>query len=190
MAFIPQDKLETMGFKRLGKNVKISDRASIYNVEQIEIGDNSRIDDFCVVSGNVKIGRNVHITIFCNIAGGEPGVYISDFSTLAYGCHVFSQSDDYSGESMTNSTIPKKYKFEKFESVYIGKNVIIGARSVILPGCNIADGCSIGAMTLVTKPTLPWGIYFGVPAKRIKERKKNLLELEKQYLMEMSNDTI
>lgn len=184
MPFISQEDLEKIGFKRLGKGVKISDRAVLYNVEQIEIGDNSRIDDFCVVSGNVRIGRNVHITIFCNIAGGEPGVSISDFSTLAYGCHVFSQSDDYSGESMTNSTIPKEYKLEKFEHVSIGKNVIIGARSVVLPGCNIADGCSIGAMTLVTKPTSAWGIYFGIPAKRIKERKKNLLELEKKYLEE------
>lgn len=190
MSFISQCELEKIGFKKLGKNVKISDKASLYDVEKIEIGDNSRIDDFCVVSGNVKIGRNVHITIFCNIAGGEPGITISDFSTLAYGCHVFSQSDDYSGESMTNSTVPKKYKLEKFEPVFIGKNVIVGARSVILPGCNIADGCSIGAMTLVTKPTLPWGIYFGVPARRIKERKKNLLELERQYLLETSNDTI
>ena len=190
MSFLSQCELEKIGFKKLGKNVKISDKASLYDVEKIEIGDNSRVDDFCVVSGNVKIGRNVHITIFCNIAGGEPGITISDFSTLAYGCHVFSQSDDYSGESMTNSTVPKKYKLEKFEPVFIGKNVIIGARSVILPGCNIADGCSIGAMTLVTKPTLPWGIYFGVPARRIKERKKNLLELERQYLLEMSNDTI
>ncbi|NCB57174.1 MAG: acyltransferase [Gammaproteobacteria bacterium] len=190
MAFIPRYKLEQIGFKKLGKNVSISDKASLYNVDQIEIGDNSRIDDFCMVSGNVKIGRNVHVTAFCNIAGGEPGVIISDFSTLAYGCHVFSQSDDYSGESMTNSTIPKKYKCEKFESVLIGKNVIVGARSVILPGCNIADGCSIGAMSLITRPTSPWGIYFGIPARRVKERKMDLLQFETEYLKEESNDTI
>lgn len=190
MAFIPDSELALMGFKKIGRNVKISDKASIYNVDQIEIGDNSRIDDFCVISGNVKIGRNVHITIFCNLAGGIPGITISDFATLAYGCHVFSQSDDYSGESMSNSTIPKKYKKEKFSSVLIGENVIVGARSVILPGCNISDGCSIGAMSLVTKSTLPWGIYFGIPAKRIKERKKDLLVLEAKYLLEEQHDTI
>lgn len=110
MAFIPQNELENMGFKRLGKNVKISDKASLYNVEQIEIGDNSRIDDFCLVSGNVKIGRNVHVAAFCNIAGGEPGIVLEDFSGLAYGCHIFSQSDDYSGNTLTNPTIPKQYK--------------------------------------------------------------------------------
>ena len=97
MAFLPYQVLVTMGFKRLGVNVLISDKASIYNAEQIEIGDNSRIDDFCVISGNVVIGRNVHIAVFCNVAGGSEGVTLEDFSGLAYGCQVFSQSDDYTG---------------------------------------------------------------------------------------------
>ena len=51
MAYLTEFELKEMGFKRLGKNVKISDKASIYNADQIEIGDNSRIDDFCVISG-------------------------------------------------------------------------------------------------------------------------------------------
>ncbi len=184
MAFIPQDKLETMGFKKLGKNIKISDKAAIYNIDQIEIGDHSRIDDFCLVSGNVKIGRNVHVAAFCNIAGGDPGVVLEDFSGLAYGCHVFSQSDDYSGNTLTNPTIPKQYKKETFKQVVIGRHVIIGTKSIVLPGVLLAEGCSVGAMSMITKSTKPWGIYFGIPAKRIKERKKDLLELEKKYLEE------
>ncbi|MBT5400085.1 acyltransferase, partial [bacterium] len=109
MAYFTQDQLLQLGFKLLGKNVKISDKASIYNCNQIEIGGNSRIDDFCVISGKLKIGRNVHITPFCLIAGGTPGVIIEDFSTLAYGVKVFSQSDDYSGKTMVNSTVPKSF---------------------------------------------------------------------------------
>ena len=62
MAYYSKEKLNNMGFKSLGRNVKISDKASIYNFGQIEIGHNSRIDDFCVVSGKITIGRNVHIT--------------------------------------------------------------------------------------------------------------------------------
>ena len=71
MPFLSQEQIASMGFKSLGKNVRISDKASIYNTDQIEIGDNSRIDDFCVISGKVSIGRNVHIAVFCNIAGGS-----------------------------------------------------------------------------------------------------------------------
>ncbi len=94
MAYLNRESLNTIGFKRLGKNVKISDKTSIYDPELIEIGDNVRIDDFCVISGKVTFGRNVHITVFCNLAGGTEGLVMEDFSTLAYGCHVFTQSSD------------------------------------------------------------------------------------------------
>ena len=186
MSFLSQSQLNEIGFKFLGHNVKISDKCVIYNPELIEIGDNSRVDDFCVVSGRVIIGKNVHITVYCNIAGGVPGVFIDDYSTVAYGCHIMSQSDDYTGETMTNSTIPKKYKSETYKCVSIGKHVIVGAGSIILPGCNIEEGCSVGAMSLINKSTYPWGIYFGVPAKRIKDRSKKLLNHFEEYLKDDS----
>lgn len=188
MAFMSEDQLQAMGFKSFGRNVKISDKVSFYNCNQIEIGDNSRIDDFCVVSGLIKIGRNVHITIFCNIAGGIFGVYIDDYATIAYGCHIFSQSDDYSGASMTNSTIPQRYKNEKKEAVRIGKFCIIGARSIILPGVIVAEGCSIGAMSLVNRSTDPWGIYFGIPSVRHKDKARMPLLIVTEY--ERENDPI
>lgn len=50
MAFIPRDQLEKLGFARLGENVYISDKASIYNAANISIGSHVRIDDFCVLS--------------------------------------------------------------------------------------------------------------------------------------------
>jgi len=175
MTYLAQEEINSMGFKNVGKNVKISDKAIIYDHCNIEIGDNSRIDDYCLISGRVSIGRFCHITPMCLIAGGQPGVFISDYCTLAYGVKIFSQTDDYSGESLTNSTIPKKYKHEKLKAVHIRRLTIIGAGSTILPGTNIAEGCAIGAMTLVNKNTLPWGIYAGIPAKRIKERSQLLL---------------
>ncbi|MCY1456182.1 dTDP-4-amino-4,6-dideoxy-D-glucose acyltransferase [compost metagenome] len=122
----------------------------------------------------------------CLIAGGEPGVFLSDFCTLAYGVKVFSQSDDYSGETLTNSLIPKKYKSEKFSSVNLEKHVIVGAGSIIFPGVTLAEGCSVGAMSLVNKSTQPWGIYVGNPARRLKDRKKDLLDLERKFMEEQN----
>jgi acetyltransferase-like isoleucine patch superfamily enzyme len=178
MAYLTQDELNSLPFKKLGKNVKISTKSSIYNIESLEIGDNSRIDDFCVVSGNVKIGRFVHIAPFCLIAGGEKGIEMGDFSGTAYQVQIFSQSDDYSGLTMTNPTVPAEYKKEYKKKVILEKHVIVGASSIIFPGVTVAEGCSVGAMTLVNKTTEPWGIYVGNPAKRIKDRKKDLLDLE------------
>ncbi len=184
MAYLNDAQIKKLAFKAIGKNVKISDKASIYDPEKIELGDNTRIDDFCILSGKISIGKNVHIAPFCNIAGGVKGVLMEDFSGLAYGVNVFTQSDDYSGCTMTNPTVPEYLKNEFKKEIYIGKHVIIGAGSYIMPGVRLEEGTAVGAMSLVTKSTEPWKIYFGIPAKAIKNRKKDLLALEKQYLQE------
>jgi galactoside O-acetyltransferase len=188
MPYFARHELELMGFKAIGQNVLVSTKASIYNASAITIGDNSRIDDFCVVSGCVTIGRNVHITVFCNLAGGDLGITMEDFTTLAYGVHVFTQSDDYSGKTMTNSTVPEKYKCITKKPVIIRRYVIIGAGSMILPGVTVNEGCSVGAMSMITRDTEPWKIYVGIPARPIRDRSQALIELEQQYLCE--NGTI
>lgn len=190
MAYLKQEQLEQIGFKFLGSNVKISDKASIYNPENIEIDDNSRIDDFCVLSGKLNIGKYVHLAPQCLVAGGDEGITFSDFCGLAYQGQIFTQSDDYTGLSLTNPNIPSRYTKVFKKKVFLGKHVIIGAGSMVFPGVHIAEGCSIGAMTLVNKSTEAWGVYVGNPAKRVKERKQDLLELEKKFLEEVSNDSI
>ncbi|MEZ8970485.1 acyltransferase [Vibrio cyclitrophicus] len=175
MAYLTRDQLDSLNFKSLGENVQISSLASLYNTENIEIGDNSRIDDFCVISGKVSLGSFVHITPMCLIAGGKPGVEIKNYSTLAYGVKVFAQSDDYSGDSMVNSLIPKKFKNENFSAVLIEEHVVIGTNSVVFPGVKVSVGGSFGAMSLINRNTESWSIYIGSPAKKIKNRSKLLL---------------
>ncbi|MWV29457.1 acyltransferase [Aurantiacibacter rhizosphaerae] len=182
MAYLGCEELEAMGFAALGANVKVSDKASIYEPEKITIGDFSRIDDFCVISGRVTLGRNVHIAPFCLVAGGEPGVVMEDFAGLAYGVQVFSQSDDYSGRSLTNPTVPAAYKHETKRAVRIGRHTIIGARAIVMPGVSMAEGTAVGAGALVSKSTQEWSIYAGSPARRVKKRSSDLLGLEQQYL--------
>ncbi len=181
MAYLSQKQLQKKGFKSLGKNVKVSTKASIYDCDKIEIGDNSRIDDFCLLSGKIKIGKHIHITPYCNLAGGEKGIIIGDFSTLAYGVNVFTQSDDYLGDSMTNSTIPTAYKKEIKKKIQIAKHVIIGAGSYILPGVKLKEGTAIGAMSLMLHSSKAWKVYAGIPAKIIKNRKKRVLKKEKLF---------
>jgi acetyltransferase-like isoleucine patch superfamily enzyme len=181
VAYLSRAELEAMSFASLGTNVLISTKASVYNPELIIIGDNSRIDDFCCISGKITMGRNVHFAALSNIAGGEEGVTFGDFSGLAYGCQVFSQSDDYTGMSLTNPTVPEKYKNVLKSSVTIAKHVIIGTNSVVFPGVTIAEGCAIAALSLVNKNTEAWGIYAGIPARRIKDRSQELLKLEFEW---------
>jgi galactoside O-acetyltransferase len=182
MSYLSIKKLISFKFKKLGKNVLISDKASIYNASEISLDDNTRIDDFVIISGKVSFGKYVHIATHTSISGGTAGIVFSDFAGCAYNCHIFSQSDDYSGSSMTNPLVPQKYTNVKKSAIYIGRHVIIGTGSVVFPGTRIEDGCSIGAMSLVTKSTEPYSIYVGVPAKKIKSRKKHFLKFEKLLL--------
>ena len=190
MAYYSEEELSALGFKKLGKNIKISTKASIYNHDEIEIDDNSRIDDFCVISGKIKIGKFIHIAPFCLMAGGSCGIIMEDFSGLAYGVQIFTQSDDYSGKTLTNPNIPKKYKNEAMKPIFIGKHSIVGAGSMIMPGVTLAEGTSVGAMSLIRKSTEAWSIYVGNPAKKIKDRSKDLLILEKQFLAGYDNDSL
>jgi len=182
MAYLTDAQLSEIGFASLGRNVKISDKASLYNVDQIEIGSFSRIDDFCVLSGRIAIGRNVHVTPQSLVSGGRAGAILADFTTLAYGVKVIAQSDDYSGATMTNSTVPTKYKMEVEAPVTIGRQAILGAGAIVLPGVRIGEGCSVGAGSVVLSSVPAWTIVAGVPAKFIKNREQGLLVHERAYL--------
>ena len=184
MPYLSRDEIKKIGFLKVGNNVKISDKAIFYEPEKITIASNSRIDDLCIISGRVSIGKYCHITPMCLIAGGVPGVIIGDFCTLAYGVKVFSQSDDYSGETMVNSLVSKEFKNEYFKEVIIEDDVVIGTNSIVMPGVTLQVGTSIGANALVNKSTKPWSVNYGSPSKYIRERSKKLIELKSKFLNE------
>ncbi len=179
-----REELLKLGFKHVGENVRISKKASFYSPEKIYIGNNVRIDDFCILSGNITIGNYIHIAVFSALFGGEKGIEICDFANISSRVSVYALSDDYSGETMTNPLIPNKYKKVTQEKVFIGKHVIIGATSVVLPGAVLNEGASFGAFSLIRGNINEWTVNAGIPCKTIKQRKKDLLELEKNFLKE------
>jgi len=181
-SFLSKKELIALGIKKCGSNVKISRKASLYGVENISIGTNVRVDDFCILSGNITIGNNVHIAAYSALYGASEGIEIHDFANISSRVCIYAISDDFSGVSMTNPTVPDEYKLIFEKRVIIEKHVIIGSGTTILPGAKIAEGCAIGAMSLCKNSTMPWTIYAGIPAKKIKRRKKELLLLEQAYI--------
>ncbi|HAS8533067.1 TPA: acyltransferase [Vibrio vulnificus] len=184
MSHYSKKELDSIGFKALGNNVLISKKASIYNAGNISLGSNVRIDDFCVISagnGGIFIGSNVHIAVYSSLIGaGE--INLSDFSNISSKVSIYSSSDDYSGQFMTSPMLPSQYTNVNKAKVNIGKHVIIGCGSVILPGVEIKSGAAVGAMSLVDKDCEEFSIYAGVPARKINNRSRKLVELEKEYL--------
>jgi galactoside O-acetyltransferase len=186
-SYYSPEELQTLGLKKIGNKVLISRKSSIYSPGTISIGNNVRIDDYSVISGGkgIDIGDYIHIACFCALYGGA-GIRMQDFSTISARVTLYSVSDDYSGVSLTNPMIPDRFK-PKFNAgpVDIGRHVLVGVNSTIFPGVTIGEGAAIGAHSLVTGNCDAWYIYFGTPARKIKQRERNLLALEKQFLREI-----
>lgn len=184
MVFLTKEKVNNIGFKHVGSGVSISDKASIYRPEKISIGDNSRIDDFVVISagnGGINIGKNVHIAVYSSLIG-KGKIIIKDYSNISSRVSIYSSNDDYSGNYMTNPTINKKFTNVEEKDVFIGKHVIIGSGSVVLPGVILKDGTAVGALSLVKAGIYKiFGVYGGIPARFIKRRFRKLLTLEKEF---------
>ncbi len=185
-SFLSQKKLKKIGFKFLGRNVLLSAKASIYNPAKISIGDNSRIDDFCILSGGddeIVIGRHVHLACYVALLG-KNRILVDDFSGISARVSIYSSNDDYSGKALTGPTVDPKYVNVKSADVIIKKHVIIGAGSVILPGVTIHEGGAVGALSLVTKDVDEFCIVSGNPAKFLKDRSREILVLEQRLISE------
>jgi acetyltransferase-like isoleucine patch superfamily enzyme len=177
-SFLTDSEAAQLGLAHIGHNVKISRLAQFYG-DKIRIGDNSRIDDFCILSGVITIGSFVHISAYTAIYGSH-GVDIGDFAGLSPRCTIFSASDDFSGNFMVGPTINAKYTNVTGGLVKIGKYAQLGAGTTVFPSINIGEGTAIGAMSLVNRNVDSWKIAFGIPVKIKNDRSKQMLEFIRQ----------
>lgn len=176
--------VEQMGFAQVGDDVFLSDKASFYNCGHIRLGSRVRIDDFCVLAagdGGIDIGNYVHIGVGSSLIG-RGKITLSDFSGLSSRVSIYASSDDYSGASLTNPMVPDEFKNVRHADVFLGRHVIVGAGAVVLPGAVLEDGVAVGALSMVDKRCTGFGVYFGNPARRIADRKRDLLLLEATLL--------
>lgn len=177
-SFYSNDELISLGFKSVGKNVLLSRKCSIYGAENISIGDNVRIDDFCILSGKIKIGNYVHISAY-NALYGSLGITIGNFCGISPRCTLFSASDDFSGEYMISPMVPEDYTNVTGGIITLENYSQIGANSVVMPNIKISEGAVVGAFSFVNKDLDKWSINVGIPVRRIKNRKRNILQLSK-----------
>jgi acetyltransferase-like isoleucine patch superfamily enzyme len=183
MSIYSNAELQEFGFSSVGKNVCISRKASFYGAEYISIGNNVRIDDFCVFSAGeqgIKLGNYIHVGVHGSMIGAG-SIELSDYCNISGRVSIYSSTDDYSGDYMTNPMIDSEFTHTIHAPVFIGKHTIVGCGSIILPHVTIGEGVALGALSLVMEDLAPWSTYVGQPVRFIKKRSQNLLALEKQF---------
>ncbi len=138
--------------ERVGKNFYVGGGVKIYGSE-VEIGDNVFIGHSSHIGvRKTVIGNNVLLAPHVSIVGDDHRFDTVGVTIFSTGLHA-------------NSALPIEQR-----SVVIEDDCWLGFGVIVLPGVKIAEGCVIGAGSVLTKSTEPYGIYIGSPAKLYKKR--------------------
>lgn len=111
---------------------------------------------------NIYIGKNTYVNGGMLYASPNAKITIGDNCLISYAVHIRTDMHKYKDKSININ----KQGFDE-KNIDIGDDVWIGYGVQVMPGVRIANGCVIGAGAVVTKSTEPYGVYAGVPAKRI-----------------------
>jgi acetyltransferase-like isoleucine patch superfamily enzyme len=150
--------LKKYGLKNVHKTFYLGGFKHFFGSHDLVADEYSSIGQNCVIYPKVKIGAYTMVAYNVSIIGGD---------------HVFRNAGiplRFSGRDVVKPTI-------------IGKDVWIGAYSIIMCGVTIGDGAIIASGSVVTKDVEPFCIYGGCPAKKIKDRFKNAEDMIKHKNM-------
>lgn len=170
------EEMENLGVKKIGENVRVSKKVSIYTNNEIVLGNNVRIDDYCILVGHIVIHNFIHLGAFCGLHASQGGrIIFEDFSGISSNVNIYASSDSFDGEYCTARLgLPDECTKTVYSEVRLGKYSQIGTGSTVLPGGSLGEGTAVGAMSLVNKKLEPWSIYAGVPCHRLRERSRNM----------------
>lgn len=177
-SFYRREELLSMGFKSIGNGCFISRNARFYGTENMTIGDNVRIDDFCILSGHITLGSHIHVSAYVALYGAM-GIEMKDYTGISARSTIYSAMDDFSGDHLVGPIHPEGTTHVEGGPVTIESYTQIGANCLVFPDLTIGEGVVVGACSMVRHSLEPWGIYVGLPVKRLKERNKRLLNYVK-----------
>ncbi len=159
-------------FNSIGTDVFIDRDARFFRPENISIGSNVRIDAQVVISAGhpVTIGDHVHLAVESKVFASGGPVVMGDFSAISSDTKVYTATDDYVGGTLTNPTVPDRFRDVTTGAVIIGRHVVVGAGTVILPGVTLHEGSAVGALSLVRSDVPEGAVVAGIPARVITRR--------------------
>lgn len=114
---------------------------------------------------NIKLGNCV-VSNHC-LFDGRRGITVADNVVFGAGVHMWTE------EHAVNDPMFRVLERNR-QPIVIDERAWICSDSTILPGVHIGEGAVIASRACVTKDCEPYGIYAGVPARKIGERNREL----------------
>lgn len=143
------------------------------DVKSTEIGEGTKIWQFCVVFAGAKIGSNCNICAQVLIEGD---VVVGNNVTIKSGVQLWDgvriEDNVFLGPNatFTNDILPRSKVYpEKFLQTIVKKGASIGANATILPGVTIGENAMVGAGAVVTKDVAPGYVVIGNPARVVRK---------------------
>lgn len=138
------------------------------DVQSKEIGDGTRVWQYCVIFPGAKIGKNCNI---CAQVLVENDVVIGDDVTIKSGVQLWDGTRVGNrvfigpNATFTNDHFPRSKQYpDQFLKTEIQDGASIGANVTILPGLTIGEDAMVGAGSVVTRSIPPYAIVVGNPA--------------------------
>jgi acetyltransferase-like isoleucine patch superfamily enzyme len=141
---------------------------------RIQIGAGTVVDSFVKIkpaggSGDVTIGARTYINSGCVLYSGH-GISIGEDVLIAANCTLAATNHAF-------DALDRPIREQGFQpsrgGIVIENDVWIGANCVLLDGAYIETGCVIAAGSVVRSRLKAFGIYAGVPARRVRTRVDN-----------------
>jgi len=187
--YYSEDDLRSAGFRSIGTDVKIHERANIFGAEHISIGEprphrpvrqcrRDVADRHRVVHSHRRV---LHMSVSC-------GLTIGSFSAFGVGFQ-----DIYVVERLRRplpAVAAAVHSLRAAKGCRAGRrhvrgHNIVGTNALILPGVTFAEGSAVGAMCVVQESLQPWTFYVGAPARKVRDRSRDVVDIAR--LLERSN---
>jgi acetyltransferase-like isoleucine patch superfamily enzyme len=158
---------DTRRLKYCGANVIIGKTVRIRYPELVELHDNVIIDDFTYISCGLVMYKHAFIENNCSLMGGQNyKVVMGNHSGIASNCTLVCSNLDFKSGLQLNHN-RDLLTFSNSGDIVLNDHAILGYHCTVYPGVTLGEGARTSEYTRVSKNLDPWGLYYGISAKKI-----------------------
>ena len=175
----------------VGDNVRFDRGLTIQDAPAIRIGSHVRFYPNCFMQGSGDVRIDDHVDFFpntyistgdakCHIEIGHhthfaPNCVLYGWGNLTIGpyCNIAAHCVFATvGHDPVIRQKPMALAAACAGPITLVEDVWLGANVTVTANVTIERGCIIGANAVLTRSTEPFGLYVGVPARRLRDRKR------------------
>ena len=153
--------------KQFFKNIRLKSLEKMLDWAILEPFEPRKLRPILIRKMGCHVGKNTFFGDYVRMDTSYADmIYIGDYTHVTSGCRLLCHQRDLTGYCVGDNAAELGYKTGE---IHIGKGVMVGMETIIMPGVTIGDGAIIGAGSIVTRDIPAWTIATGRPARVVKQ---------------------